>query len=400
MRSQLLLLAGLCACSGVPSFTGTPTPPPDDVFVPRPQDEAEAIFADDVLHQIELTLSPSDFATLLEEPEAEVPGTLVIDGEPPIPEVGVKLRGGLGSFRNIDEKPKLGFDFNEFVPGRRVRGLEKLSLNSAVADCSYLREAAALHIFAAAGVPASRASFAQLTVNGEAYGLYVVLEAQDDRFLTARYEDNDGNLYDGKYRRDRWPFQRLDFGVDRDRLFELEEGAEVAHADILALSKAVKRGKRSDDFFAALDPVLDWGEVLRYLAVEQWIGQGDGYISFRNNYRVYFDPSDGKAELLAFDLDESFNKEDWQTASGRLAYHCWNDPRCAALQAGAVVQVTERIDTEAALAWLDAVDALTRAAAESDPRRECPLAQIATERAQIREWFEEENQRLLRQWGQ
>ena len=54
--------------------------------------------------------------------------------------VVLRLRGKLGSFRDVNEKPKWKLDFNQYFPDRRFYGLESLSLNNSVGDCSYLRE--------------------------------------------------------------------------------------------------------------------------------------------------------------------------------------------------------------------------------------------------------------------
>lgn len=286
MRRALLLSALAAGCRGPTECPSHADPAPDDAAAARPFDGD--VFDPAVLHTIALTLAASDVDILLDDVDTEVPATLVFDGER-VDDVGVGVRGGLGSYQRFDRKPKLGLDFNEFVAGGRFHGLKRLHLNNAQNDCSYLHEALAYQVYAQVGVPAARTAFAAVTVNGEDYGLYVLVEPPDDAWVSARFAEP-GNLYDGRYllQSKRWPFTRLDFGVGFDDLFPLEVGTNVAHADIRRVSDAALRAEAGGHAYDTLAEALDWGEVLREFAADQWSGQTDGYASFRNNYLVYF----------------------------------------------------------------------------------------------------------------
>jgi spore coat protein CotH len=380
-------------------FTGEPLPPLDEESMPRPVNEADAIFDDTKIHEISITLGEAEFEALLQNKELEVRAEVKLNDEATLEDVGLKLRGNLGSFLPIDQKPKLSLDFNEFVPGRLVHGLEKLSFNNERQDCSFLREPLGYRVFSLAGVPSPRTGFAHVTLNGEDYGFYILVEPEDDRFLAARYENSNGNLYDGKYRRDKWPFQRLDFNIDRDALFELEEGSNVSHRDIIAVSNALKKSHRHD-LLGGTSQLIDWGEAMRFFISESWIAQQDGYTTFRNNYRIYFDPSDGRVDFMPFDIDSTFGNTGRIGTSGKLSNYCLKDATCAATLAGTAAQVAERIDPNTLLAWFDAVDALTLNVAQNDPKRECPAEQILSERLSLRDWIQTRNETLLDEWNQ
>ena len=96
--------------------------------------------------------------------------------------IGVRLRGRLGSFQRFEDKPKFNLDLNEYSD-QRPFGLERLALSSGGMDPSKLKEVLGAQLMALADVPASRAGFAQLFINGEDYGLYITIEAQDDRWM-------------------------------------------------------------------------------------------------------------------------------------------------------------------------------------------------------------------------
>src|SRR6266850_738194 len=67
--------------------------------------------------------------------------------------VAVHLKGGLGSFRPVDDKPALTLSFDKFADGQRFHGLQKIYLNNSVQDPSYLSEKICREMFLAAGLP-------------------------------------------------------------------------------------------------------------------------------------------------------------------------------------------------------------------------------------------------------
>ncbi|MDP6933974.1 MAG: CotH kinase family protein, partial [Myxococcota bacterium] len=193
-----LALTLLAACEETPGYgTG-----PDTWSEPIEHDGDDWLFSSSRINLVELEIDEDAMEILRAQrlfsyPRDKVRAQAVIDGEV-VGDVGVRIRGGLGSFRKIDRKPKLEIDLNEFS-GERFHGLESLSLNNQVYDCSGLREPLAYAAYGMAGVPTSRTGFAQLYLNGQDYGLMLVLETQDDRWLKQNFEDGDGNFYDGKY---------------------------------------------------------------------------------------------------------------------------------------------------------------------------------------------------------
>jgi hypothetical protein len=385
------------------SGQGAPPPTVDDLSIGDQDPVEPTIFSQDVLHTIDISLSGTSQARLWDDPYTYVTGDVEIDGVA-LDEVGVRLRGKIGSFRTLDGKPKFKLDFNRFVSGRRFHGLESLSLNNSVVDCSYLKEPLGYAVFEAIGAPASRTSYAQVTVNGADYGLYVVVETQDDRYLKERWADGSGNLYDGKYV---WYGDRdyvlLDFGQGTDALYQLEEGDDVGHADITAVSEAYLAHAGRPDFYAAMGEVLDWEQVHRVWAGEQYVGQNDGYCLNQNNYRVYFDPEDGRADWIPWDLDYSFLRasdwsRSWSTPNGNLARACFSDPTCRARHREVVAEVLDTVDSLDLRGMAAQLDALTADAADADPRRECWSYEIDNSRAWVEDWLDDRADVVRAQW--
>ena len=143
----------------------------------------------------------------------------------------------------------------------RFYGLESLTLNNLSSDCSGVREALAYYAFEVADLPTSRSGYAQLFINDADYGLMLVLETQDDRWLDRSYAEDDGNFYDGSYLWAGFFPASLDFGLDKDEWFDLEEGEDIGAADIGAVSQGVKEALLSGQIDLDLAELLAESEL-------------------------------------------------------------------------------------------------------------------------------------------
>lgn len=362
------------------------------------------MFVQTVLHRVEITLGADNKRALDRDPYTAVLGKASYDDSPTVT-VGVRLRGKIGSFRDTSGKPKWNLDFNGFAPGQLFYGLKSLTLNNEVVDCSYLKEPLGYWVFEMAGVPTLRTAYAEVFVDGLDYGLYVVVETPDDRYLERTYADGTGNLYDGKYvYYDDGSYTLLDFSSSVDSLFQLEEGVDVANADIHALTTAVEATYGTDDFYEEVGKFLNWDEYLHQYAAEQLTGQLDGYAQNTNNYRVYFDPEDGKAQLLPWDLDYAFTPAsywgmDWHYPRGLLMAGCFAAPDCVAAAKSATSDLLDRFDEDAWQQRLNAYKLLTEDAAAADPRRECGLRDWNGSVSFMQDWGKSRPAEMRAFWG-
>ena len=358
------------------------------------------VFDEDVLHEINITIPHSSWAALLNSPYTYMPARAEIDGEY-FGDVGVRLRGKIGSFRVLTDKPKMRVDLNQYVQGQRYYGLESVSLNNSVVDCSYMKEVVASEVFEHLDVPASRAAWTRVTVNEMDYGTYVLLESVDDAFLRQKWADGTGNLYDGKYV---WyggyNYTLLDFGIGVDHLFQLEEGTDVNNSDIHAISTALSSGS----FYSETDKVVDWEKVHRTWAATQWLGQNDGYVLNRNNYRIYFDPADDKAEWIPWDFDYSFLQDyqwgrSWSNPTGTLAYACRYDSSCVADWRTAADDVLTELNT---VDWETRTEEMAEFLEDTlsdDPKKACNDTQIEQWQSYVQAWTTQRPTYMKQFWG-
>lgn len=360
-----------------------------------------SVYDDLRLHEVALTLPDASADALREDPYEWAEADAVVDGTP-LTGIGVRLRGKVGSFRELDEKPKFKLDLDRFNEGQRLQGLDTLALNNAVVDCSYLKEMAGYRVFREMGINAPRTSYAWVTVNGEDYGLYVLVEYPNEDFLQDNFEDPSGNLYDGKYGWDgRGTYWLTDFTRSLQDNFELEEGTDVGLADVYAVTDALSD---ADDFSAAVEDLIDEDQLHTFVAAEQWIGHIDGYSLNINNYRVYFDPArGGRAVWIPWDLDYAFINAmtwgmSWSRPQGAAVAACWEDDACREDHRAVVAELVDSFDIDPVLERIDRWTALIADAAQADPRRECSAGRVDDSQTEILEWLDDRDEYMADKW--
>jgi spore coat protein CotH len=213
------------------------------------------------------------------------------DGKTVYKEVAIKLKGADGSFRPIDEKPGFTLNFGKYKGATRFHGLKRLHLNNAREDPTFLRQIICGEMARAAGVPASRCTHAVVKLNGRKLGLYVLVEGYTQDFLAQFFTRTDGDLYEGGFCRD------IDADLTKDA------GDEK---DFRIIEQLIAAGREDDDAkrWAALKAVLDVDRYASFLAMESLMGVGDGYDFFRNNYRIYHDPTTKQLAFILHGMDQ------------------------------------------------------------------------------------------------
>ena len=362
--------------TSVDDITGDGNKPDDDDEV------ADSLFTLETVHQAEITLSQDAVTALYSDPYTYVEARLTFDGEELAP-VALRIKGRLGSYRDLSGKPALKIDINRYTD-QTLLGLEKLNFNNMVQDGAMTHERIAYALFNASGVVAPRVGYVWVTINGDDYGLYTNVEVYDDVWLKRTYDDPSGNLYDGDYHLySNWSYDFIDFDGYSEYLFALDEGQDVNLEDIYGVTAALSA--TGDDFYAELDTVVDMNQFLHMWAGEAWLGHYDGYAYNDNNYRVYFDPEDGRARFHPWDPDWAFYSSTPVTSpSGELASQCWAEPGCRAAFITALDEVKQTASESGLQAQLGEAAALIAPYVEADPRREYSASSVyANQNAQM-----------------
>lgn len=348
------------------------------------EDEDDSVVFDrSVLHEVALVLPADSVASLGNDPYTFVPAGITFDGEE-FPTVGARITGRLGSLRYLPSKSAFKIDFLEFGGDARLHGLDKINLHNMVQDCAKVSELAAYTINEMVGVPSPRVAYAHVTINGEDYGVYSVIEQYDDEFLKDRFADPSGNLYDGDYKL--WPngdYTLLDFNTVAQQYFQLDEGTDVALADVRAITDALQGG------FPAASALIDVDEFAAFFAAAAWTGHYDSYAYYSNNYRFYFDPGrDGKAVFLPWDPDWAFYASTPLTSPyGVLAQGCLADVDCRAKVSANLATLSVEVPGGELPGEVQAAIDLIEYPLRDDPKRETAMPSVHGCQADLLDWF-------------
>ena len=271
-------------------------PSPSGAFLKplQKQDKASQLFDSDEVFEYKITLPEKSIESLKKEPKLFAKATFEHKNIK-LENVGVRLKGFLGSFRPFDGQNKNGFTvkFNAFKNGQRFKGLNKIQLNNAAQDSTYVRERLGYSLFREAGLPAPRVGHATVLINGAPFGLYVQVEASTEDFLSRWFEDASGDLYEGPTDITNW--KNLDLDSDPKTA---ERGLLIGFSD------AASKAKEMNDL-TLLKDWIDLGHFARFMAMEILCDHWDGYLS-PNNYRLYQNPSDRKFYFIPHGADQLF----------------------------------------------------------------------------------------------
>lgn len=115
-----------------------------------------------------------------------------------IKNVGIRPKGNSSLMKvvNNDKTDRYSFKikFDKYVDGQTWNGLDKIVINNMDADNSYLKEYLSYDIMSAIGVDSPLYAFADIQVNGKAWGFYLAVEVLEDSYLD-RTKEGKGELY-------------------------------------------------------------------------------------------------------------------------------------------------------------------------------------------------------------
>tara|TARA_B100000963_G_C22624831_1_gene671791 strand:+ start:757 stop:3006 length:2250 start_codon:yes stop_codon:yes gene_type:complete len=283
------------------------------VFSQNFPSESNLLFLNDQLYRININISQSSLNSLLSN---STPSDILYDSSIEfissnqvfyLNNVGIRLRGNTSL-----TAPKKSFklDFNSFVPGRKFLGVEKLNLNANHNDPSLFRAAISWNILREMNLPNTRTSFAELFINDDFMGVYVVTEHIDDEFIKNNYEKDYGNLY-----KCLWPAP-LHFIEDSPEAYKFESNGRRAYdlktnkfADDysdLAQFISVLNNTPDDDFVCEIESVFNVADYLKILALDVLIGNWDGYAGNKNNFYLYHNPLTDLFDYIPYDLDNTW----------------------------------------------------------------------------------------------
>ena len=274
----------------------------------REPEYAAALFDGGCVHQIDIEIENWEKFIKNATREEYSPCAVTIDGER-FGGAGIRAKGN-NSLRLTHKyghtRYSLKIEFDRYIEGALWRGLDKLSLDAAFQDNSYLKNFIAYGLMARLGVPAPLRSFAWVTVNGEPHGLFLAVEEPEEAFALRNFGPAHGRLYKPDYRSldDENSDVALIYNGDDPRRYPgifRRAKFPVSAADKRRLIAALERLSDESRCASAVDLDL----AARYFAVQAFVVNADGYLGpTGHNYYLY--EKDGLLAMLPWDYNLAF----------------------------------------------------------------------------------------------
>src|SRR5690606_845601 len=218
--------------------------------------------------------------------DVEVPATLVVDGVT-YRDVGAGFRGN-NSFHMVPDGLKRSFSLNldTWNDAQRLLGHASLNLLNANQDATFLRSVLYLDV-ARRYIPAPRANFVRVVVNGESWGIYVNQQPFSKELLREQLGTDTGTRWKSPNNSLGGGFAFLGDDIAPYRRWYEPKGRDDTLAwRALANVTRVLRETPPDRLEAALAPHMDVDEVLRFLALDMALVNGDGYWNDGSDFNV------------------------------------------------------------------------------------------------------------------
>jgi spore coat protein CotH len=320
---------------------------------------------------------------------------------------GIRVRGK--ATRN-DHKPSFRVDFNRYVGGQELFGLDAIVLNNAWHDPSMTRDRLSMLLFRTLGIPAPRQAHVRLFVGAarDYVGVYAISEEIDEDFLTSTLHDPDGYLFEFHRQDDDYygfqnPGPNLDWYVPRfDPKTHASQSVATLYAPIRGLVEAVSVA-RAPELERDLAGYLDVRTFITQLAVQIFLAQTDGLVGGvgMNNFYLYRAAGTGMSLLIPWDQDNSFtqiNMPPWQhLESNVLTAKIWSEPKYRDMYLATLLDIADL----AGSGWLEG-EALReyeqiREAAYADPFTPYSRERFEEDSAIVRQ-FARERAAIVRQY--
>ena len=155
------------------------------------------LFDTSKVHTIDIVMDDWDSFIDGCEDEEYVSCAVVIDNEA-YKNVAIRAKGNT-SLSSVaaygNDRYSFKIEFDHYDSGKNYYGLDKLSLNNIIQDNTYMKDYLCYQMMGYMGVDAPLCSYVWITVNGEAWGLYLAVEGVEDSFLERNYGTSYGKLY-------------------------------------------------------------------------------------------------------------------------------------------------------------------------------------------------------------
>lgn len=237
--------------------------------------------------------------------DVQVPAKLTVDGKE-YRNVGLAFRGM--SSQGVPEGYKRSLNVSIDLGDRKqkLNGYKTLNLLNAHTDPTFLHTVLYFDI-ARRYLPAPKANFVKVVINGESWGVYVNAQQYNRDFVQEWFQNADG----ARWKVPGSPGGRGGLEYLGDNIDDYKRRYEIKSRDVpqswrdlIRLCKVLDETP-ADQLEAALRPILDVDGVLWFLAIENAFINSDGYFLRASDYCIYQDTR-GVFHIIPHDANEAF----------------------------------------------------------------------------------------------
>lgn len=270
-------------------------------------------FNPDTVNKLDIIIDEDDWADLQKNPKSNKYQvcTIILNGDT-YESVGIKPRGAT-SLSDVVSHKSVRFPFkikvDKYISDQTIYGLDEFVLNNNHLDPTAMKEFLSYELMDELGVPTPLHSYAALYVNGEYFGLYLMVESVEDGFMYRNFGGGYGHLYRPSYRHDSktkttyYEGSRLEYIDDNissyNGLFRKVVFDKTTDEDKKRLINSLKNIKEKNN----IDQYVDLKNVLPYLAANAALPSTDTFTNAKN-YFLY--EENGKISIIPWDYNLAF----------------------------------------------------------------------------------------------
>ncbi len=241
--------------------------------------------------------------------DVDVPAIATVDGKT-YKNVGVHFRGA-SSYMMVPEGSKRSLNLTfDFVDDKQVLdNYRTLNLLNANGDPTFVRAVLYSEI-ARQYIPAPRANYARVVINGESWGVYVNAQQFNTDFTRDYFKSTKGARWKVPGRpggRGGMEYLGDDAALYKQTYEIKSKDIAKSWADLIHLFKVLNETP-AEKLEAALGPIFDIDGALKFLALDNALVNSDGYWTRASDYSIYQDEK-GRFHVIPHDMNEGLADE-------------------------------------------------------------------------------------------
>ena len=154
------------------------------------------LYDQSIIRNVDLTFAQANYWNLLTQNyqnSIDIPATMTVDGVT-YPDVGVRFKGNTSYMLVQGDKKSFNITTDYIDGNQELMGYSTLNFNNAFQDPSFLREVFYCNQIRTY-VPAAKATFIRLSINGQDWGIYPHVQQINGDYLNEWFMSNDGTRW-------------------------------------------------------------------------------------------------------------------------------------------------------------------------------------------------------------